>query len=65
MTKLLPCPFCNGKVTMQAPNMHGKTCATCLECYANSGWGTPEEVEAKWNRRVPPECEAGCPLNIG
>lgn len=54
MIELKPCPFCGGEATMQAPNMHRMTCITCKECWMSSGYGTPEEVAAKWNRRAEP-----------
>ena len=73
MTKLLPCPFCDGKArfiprskSSDPIDHYHWAYVECDECSASTCFGkTDEEAIAAWNRRVPLECEATCPLNIG
>lgn len=52
VARLGECPFCHSPdIVMEAPTMSGKTRAVCRGCGCGSGWDTPEEVVARWNRR--------------
>lgn len=57
MSEIKPCPCCGTPAHMGAPNMHRKTNVICPSCGLSSGYGTPEEVTSRWNRRARPANE--------
>jgi hypothetical protein len=70
-TELLPCPFCNGRMSHYSVDGEGwwshptwgdrlaedKNDLICCPAYAWRAWDTETEFLAAWNRRAPSQQE--------
>jgi Lar family restriction alleviation protein len=52
--ELLPCPFCGGTSRIKNSNINENMCwhVFCKKCNSGFEFGTKDEMQEKWNRRV-------------